>query len=698
MFKQWLQQYQEALSQTDHWLEPYRRALFMSPDSSVAHVNWGIQLADEGKLEEAQEKFQKATQLAPTRPEGWMNWGVALVKAGRFEEAQDKFEKAVEIAPTLSRPHMYLGMILLEQGALEKAETLFEKALQLPDANPSEIYATWGITLAKLGQHEKAVPFFEKALDAQPFQASVHFFWGISLLEGRRYEAALNHFEIALQLKPSFPEPLYFQAIVLNRQEQYAQAEERIRDYLRKNPGHAQAQSILGDCLANRGQFEEAIGAYRQALQLNPQSSETLVHLGMALYREGKLQEALAVYEKTASLAPEHPKLLRVWGEALIETGQAELAYQVLQPSKAAHPLLMAQACVALGHWEEAHTLLSASPRGANTSEPVSGLSALRKARCWVELREWDQAESLLSSIHREHRSFGAVLLEALLYARKDQALEGLRLIRPFYRTDPKAAFIRTYYGLFHVWAGLPHEAEKKLRLSTDERVDGMSSENTGGAKAEAILQNPWLGLALVELALAEGSLDEAFALWNPLTPGSGGWNQSGEFVYALLGATLTRKQSQQMGLDDTAEQERLQEKAKSLLEQALRLYPTEPLAWYEWLRFSLASVPTGKNTSLESWQQWPWREWQASLQGMAPWRGDAWWDSQVVQAFVKALAKLDLPTLQALDEEQFAQLLAYLWPDHSQMQLDWCTTQRHQWMQPSDQEFSIHARWWPFA
>ena len=67
---------------------------------SKAYLNWGINLALEGKINEAIEKFEMSSNMPLTDPENFLNWGIALAKLHRFNEAVQKFNEALKIDKT----------------------------------------------------------------------------------------------------------------------------------------------------------------------------------------------------------------------------------------------------------------------------------------------------------------------------------------------------------------------------------------------------------------------------------------------------------------------------------------------------------------------------------------------------------------------------------------------------------------------
>lgn len=55
------------------------------------YLDTGNMLYDEGKFEEAIEKYRKGTEIDPNDAQAFMGWGVALRNLKRYNEAIEKW-------------------------------------------------------------------------------------------------------------------------------------------------------------------------------------------------------------------------------------------------------------------------------------------------------------------------------------------------------------------------------------------------------------------------------------------------------------------------------------------------------------------------------------------------------------------------------------------------------------------------------
>ncbi|MGQ0722628.1 MAG: tetratricopeptide repeat protein [Candidatus Eiseniibacteriota bacterium] len=83
----------------DEAIERYREALAMKPDLAEAHANWGLALKAKGDLPGAIARTLEALRIDPELAEAHYNLGVALAATGRLDDAAKAFRRAVELRP-----------------------------------------------------------------------------------------------------------------------------------------------------------------------------------------------------------------------------------------------------------------------------------------------------------------------------------------------------------------------------------------------------------------------------------------------------------------------------------------------------------------------------------------------------------------------------------------------------------------------
>jgi tetratricopeptide (TPR) repeat protein len=112
----------------------YEKALEFNPELEKAHVNLISLYGRLGQAAKAEEHFQAAVRLDPNDPDCYFNHGLLLASEERYSEAEQAFRKALESNPHYPEAHTNLGYMLEAQGNLTEAVSAYKKAIaDIPD-------------------------------------------------------------------------------------------------------------------------------------------------------------------------------------------------------------------------------------------------------------------------------------------------------------------------------------------------------------------------------------------------------------------------------------------------------------------------------------------------------------------------------------------------------------------------------------
>ena len=217
----------------------FTHAVAVTKDNDVAHINLGVALEQQGKLDEALAEYRKAGRLAPKRYQAHNDLGNLLAGMGKPKEALFEYQEAVRLDPELPLLHDGLGSVL-----------------------------------AELGRFSEAMNEFTNAARPDPAYPWPHFEMGKALLKQGRDAGAMDQFREALRIDPDNFQILAYTAHVLAADEN-----PRIRDgktalmlATRANTLTGGAQPFVLDALgmacAETGDFTNALDATQNALDL----------------------------------------------------------------------------------------------------------------------------------------------------------------------------------------------------------------------------------------------------------------------------------------------------------------------------------------------------------------------------------------------------------------------------------------------
>lgn len=123
----------------------------------------GVSLYEQGKYNQALEKFENALEIDPTYTEAWIYKGLTLDDFKRYSEALVCYDKAIALDPNNIISWYNKGIILGNQGYYEDSITCFDKVIAI-NPNDAEAWYNKGIALEFLGRKTEAQVCYEKAV------------------------------------------------------------------------------------------------------------------------------------------------------------------------------------------------------------------------------------------------------------------------------------------------------------------------------------------------------------------------------------------------------------------------------------------------------------------------------------------------------------------------------------------------------
>ncbi len=173
---------------------------------AVAHYNYGVILASQGRLDEAFQQFEQAVQWNPADPAAHNNLGHVLLMRGQLERGLSECREAIKIDPEFPEAHFNVGNVLLVRGQVDEAIQEYRLALKAKPAF-AEAHDHLGMALAKRGQIDDAIAEYRLALESKPdCPAEVHNHFGLALAARGRFDEAAVQYREALVLRPHFVE------------------------------------------------------------------------------------------------------------------------------------------------------------------------------------------------------------------------------------------------------------------------------------------------------------------------------------------------------------------------------------------------------------------------------------------------------------------------------------------------------------
>ena len=176
----------------------------LAPKGAQKAYKKGLQLAEKGKLDEAQQRLREATDLYPKYAIAWYALGQAQERAGQKEEARKSYQSAITADSRYVNPYDQMARLAAQQGNWEEAAKFSKQAISLnPVEFPSSLWynAIASYQLKNDKEAEKSVRDLLK-LDTRHNYPQAENLMGELLLRQGNYPEAATHLKSYLTLLP----------------------------------------------------------------------------------------------------------------------------------------------------------------------------------------------------------------------------------------------------------------------------------------------------------------------------------------------------------------------------------------------------------------------------------------------------------------------------------------------------------------
>lgn len=307
-----------------------------SPGKSRPNSNFGKQLQNKGKTEEALAHYQKALRIDKDYMEARYNLGLAYFRKGEHGKAvknlkmikpswiahltnhalklyrEKKYILAIEYCNLVLKVQEEnvialhtLGAIDYVHGNTEKAMAYYKKVLVIDPNNVASIQST-AYALYRKGLIEKSVELYNKAITLEPDDENSLKNLGIIYLDSGNLDRAIYYLGLAVKSNPENHETLYKLAISWSRKGEYDKSLNYFDQVLEIKPNHIDSLNKIAMIWGAQGELDKAIEYFEKALQINPGSIETLNNLGIGWYKKGNYEKAIECFKKILEIDPAH--------------------------------------------------------------------------------------------------------------------------------------------------------------------------------------------------------------------------------------------------------------------------------------------------------------------------------------------------------------------------------------------------------
>ena len=307
--------------------EQLTKAVALSPNSAESLSDLGMV---QGKMSDpgAVDTLARVVKLHPDWGEGHLNLGIALADQHRLDEALAEFSESIRLAPGDARGHYNKGRALTDLNRDQEAAHELKAACRLDPAIPRACYDA-AVAERKNGELSAALDTLKKTVAAQPKDADGFLLLGQTYQDLGQTSAAVQAWEAAVQLEPHSREGLYKLSRALEKSDPKLSA--TYRDRFKSLESSAQIQnraSSLGRIAseaAKAGNWPLAVSDFDEALRVCGACElawQLRKDLGLSLCNSGDLVRGEKELRSAFQQSPDDPDIK--YALELIERSRAK--------------------------------------------------------------------------------------------------------------------------------------------------------------------------------------------------------------------------------------------------------------------------------------------------------------------------------------------------------------------------------------
>lgn len=191
----------------------------------IKFFNEGVPLFNEGKYEDALDKFIMVAIIDPGNMSGLKQRGLCHLQLKQYDEALKDFEEVIKLDTEGEDVGVRINRanILYLKELKDEAAAAYEEVLTMDPEN-GEIISRLAMIYQEQGQSRKAIGMYEQALKRKPDDSNLYFNLGILYFHMEDFDKAIESFNKVVEMNPGDVESLMNLVNSLWKIELYGQA------------------------------------------------------------------------------------------------------------------------------------------------------------------------------------------------------------------------------------------------------------------------------------------------------------------------------------------------------------------------------------------------------------------------------------------------------------------------------------------
>lgn len=172
--------------------DPLRDAMRGVDVAAAAHLEWGVELQQVGRVQDAIAETERAAKLDPYLVQAQVNLIILYGRVGDFDKAEEHYQKAIALNPHQFPDAYYdYGVLLMNANRLQEAAQAFRKAIEIKPSY-ADAHNNLGYSLEREGKLDEAAGEYRKAIEAKPDFRQAHFNLGRIFINKEDFQEAID--------------------------------------------------------------------------------------------------------------------------------------------------------------------------------------------------------------------------------------------------------------------------------------------------------------------------------------------------------------------------------------------------------------------------------------------------------------------------------------------------------------------------
>lgn len=131
-------------------------------------------------------------------------YGLILAQQGKYDEAMERYNAALALKPDFVLTTYNIGNLLLEKKQYDQAIALYQEVLKTDSKllRTAHAYTQWGVALVRQGQPDAAMPLFDKAIETNAMYADAYYQLGLVYKQKGKIKDAREMIQRAVDRAP----------------------------------------------------------------------------------------------------------------------------------------------------------------------------------------------------------------------------------------------------------------------------------------------------------------------------------------------------------------------------------------------------------------------------------------------------------------------------------------------------------------